>query len=124
MMESPHNYENRCSDVWKYTLAGARELVVIFDERTEMEEGFDYLFLYDASGKEVGRYTGKELAGQTLTVEGERSLIIRWYSIWTSQTTISIIIWMALPAIPAVFIYNILTAGTGPTEIRYYTGII
>lgn len=71
MMESPHNYENQCSDVWKYTLAGARELVVTFDERTEMEEGFDYLHLYDASGKEVGRYTGKELAGQTLTVEGD-----------------------------------------------------
>ncbi|MCM1186910.1 MAG: leucine-rich repeat protein [Lachnoclostridium sp.] len=69
-MESPHNYENNCSDVWIYTLAGANKIAVTFDARTEVEDGFDFIYLYDASGKEIGKYTGKSLAGQTISLEG------------------------------------------------------
>ncbi|MCM1102062.1 MAG: leucine-rich repeat protein [Clostridium sp.] len=69
-MESPHNYENDCSDLWTYTLPGASQIAVTFDERTEIEDGFDYLYLYNASGTEIGKYTGKELAGQTVNIKG------------------------------------------------------
>ena len=70
-LESPHNYENNCSDIWAYTLSGAKKIAVTFDERTEIEDGFDFLYLYDAFGTEIGKYTGKELAGQTITITGD-----------------------------------------------------
>ena len=70
-LESTHNYENNCSDVWVYTLAGATSLNVTFDEHTDMEEDFDYLLIYNGEGNQIGRYTGKELAGATITVPGD-----------------------------------------------------
>ena len=70
-LESPHNYDNSCTDVWSYRLDGASSLNVTFDARTEMEDGFDYLYILDGSGKEVGNYTGKELAGKTVSVPGD-----------------------------------------------------
>ena len=70
-LESPHNYPDSCSDIWIYTKPGAESLQVTFDARTNMEDGFDYLYIYDASGNQVGKYTGTELAGQTITVPGD-----------------------------------------------------
>ena len=70
-LESPHNYDNSCTDIWSYRLDGASSLNVTFDARTEMEDGFDYLYILDGSGKEVGKYTGKELAGKTVSVPGD-----------------------------------------------------
>ena len=70
-LESPHNYDNSCTDVWSYRLDGASSLNVTFDARTEMEDGFDYLYILDGSGKEVGKYTGKGLAGKTISVPGD-----------------------------------------------------
>ena len=70
-LESPHNYDNSCTDVWSYKLDGASSLNVTFDAQTELEDGFDYLYILDGSGKEVGKYTGKELAGKTVSVPGD-----------------------------------------------------
>ena len=70
-MESPHNYPNSCTDFWVYTLPGAEKLRVTFDARTNIEEDFDYLYIFDGAGKQVGKYTGTELAGQTITVPGD-----------------------------------------------------
>ena len=70
-LESPHNYPDSCSDIWIYTKPGAESLQVTFDARTNMEDGFDYLYIYDASGNQVGKYTGTVLAGQTITVPGD-----------------------------------------------------
>ena len=69
-LESAHPYENNSSNIWVYTAEGAGQLNVTFDEQTELEDGFDYLFLYDEDGKEIGKYTGKELAGKTVTISG------------------------------------------------------
>ena len=70
-LESPHNYENSCTDSWVYTVPGATELNVAFDERTCIEDEFDFLYIYDAAGNEVGKYTGTALAGKTVTVPGD-----------------------------------------------------
>ena len=70
-MESSHDYPNSCKDFWIYTVEGAENLTVTFDEKTEMEDGFDYLFVYDGNGKLVGKYTGTELAGQSVVVPGD-----------------------------------------------------
>ena len=70
-LESPHNYENNCSDFWVYTQEGAEGLQVTFDARTNIEEDFDYLYIFRADGEQVGMYTGTELAGQTVYVPGD-----------------------------------------------------
>ena len=51
-------------------MSGATRLVVTFDERTNIEDGFDYLYIYDAESTEIGKYTGTELAGQTVNLTG------------------------------------------------------
>ena len=70
-LQSPHPYENNCSDSWFYTLPGAAGLSVVFDEKTEMEGGFDYIHLYGKNNKLVGTYTGKGLAGKMVYVAGD-----------------------------------------------------
>ncbi len=69
-MESQHNYPDGCTDIWLYTNSGAQKLYVTFDERTYMEDGSDYLYIYDGNGQQNGKYTGTELAGATITVPG------------------------------------------------------
>ena len=70
-LESPHNYPVNCSDFWLYTKEGAKSLYITFDLKTEVEEGFDYLCLYDGKGTQIGKYTGTELAGQVVEVPGD-----------------------------------------------------
>ena len=71
-IESAHGYENNSSDFWVYTAEGLKYLNVTFDARTEVEDGFDYIYIYRADGKEVGKYTGKELSGVTIRVPGNK----------------------------------------------------
>ena len=72
MLESPHKYENNCSDYWVYsTEDGGNALQVTFDQRTEVEDGFDYIYIYSADGTEIGRYTGTQLSGATVKVPGK-----------------------------------------------------
>ena len=70
-LESPHNYEDGCTDYWVYTKAGAETLYVTFDARTNVEDGFDFLKIYDGEGTLIDTYTGTELAGATFEVPGD-----------------------------------------------------
>ena len=70
-LESPHNYSNNSSDIWIYTApASQNELTITFDERTEVEEDFDYIYLLSEDGTEVGKYTGTQLSGKTIKISG------------------------------------------------------
>ena len=70
-MESPHEYEINCSDIWVYTDENAEDsLEVVFDERTEVEDGFDFIYIYSADGTQIGKYTGTQLSGATVEVPG------------------------------------------------------
>lgn len=69
-LESPHNYANDCSDFWIYTDKNAENLDVTFDSRTNVEESFDYIYIYDSQNNEIGKYTGTELAGKTVELSG------------------------------------------------------
>ena len=68
---STHPYENNCKDSWIYTKSGAAKLEITFSDDTEVEDEFDYIFVYDKAGKEVGKYTGSQLAGKSVTVDGD-----------------------------------------------------
>ena len=70
-LESTHNYENNCSDFWVYTKTGASALNITFNSKTVLEEDFDYLYVFDKENKQVGKYTGTQLAGKTITVSGD-----------------------------------------------------
>ncbi len=70
-MESRHNYENNCTDSWVYTKPGATSLKVTFDAKTELEDGFDYLLIYDGANELVGKYTGTQLAGAEVFIPGD-----------------------------------------------------
>ncbi len=70
-LESAHNYPVNCTDFWKYTSEGAANLEVTFDERTNIEDGFDYIYIYDKNGAKIGTYTGTELAGKTIFINGD-----------------------------------------------------
>ncbi len=70
-LESPHNYANNCGDYWSYSDNNASQLNITFDKRTSVEENFDYLLIYNHDWDVVGKYTGTELAGKTITVQGK-----------------------------------------------------
>jgi hypothetical protein len=70
-MESSHPYTNNCKDIWVYSIKGANALEIIFDEKTEIEDGFDNLILLDGSNKQIGIYTGKQLSGKKIIVTGD-----------------------------------------------------
>ena len=74
-MQSSHPYEVNSSDKWVYTLNGASKTYVTFDARTEVEDGFDYIYLYDKNKNQVGKYTGNELAGKTVSVDGDTVIV-------------------------------------------------
>ena len=68
--ESAHPYGDNCKDIWEYTNPEAQKIKVTFSKETEVEEGFDYLKIYGKDQKLVGTYTGTELAGKSVEVEG------------------------------------------------------
>ena len=68
--ESKHPYENYCEDVWKYQDNEAKKIVIRFAEETEVEEDFDYIYIYGDNNVQIGKYTGTQLAGKEIAVPG------------------------------------------------------
>ena len=52
-----------------YTRNKATYLELTFDQQTMIAEN-DYLYVYDSEDNEIGKYTGAELAGQTVHIDG------------------------------------------------------
>ena len=67
--ESDHNYANDADITYPYTVEGAEYLKLTFSSSTKTEEDYDYL--YDSDGALLGKYTGTELRGETITVTGD-----------------------------------------------------
>ena len=71
--ESSHNYENNLDKTYTYKAAGAVSLDVTFSAQTEVETNIDYIYVNGA------QYTGTELAGKTISIQGD-TLTIRLVS--------------------------------------------
>ena len=71
-LESDHNYSNSMSKTWTISCSGAKSIKLTFDSRTVFESNYDYLYIYNASGAQVGKYSGTSLAGKTITVDGDK----------------------------------------------------
>ncbi|RMG54966.1 MAG: hypothetical protein D6723_03830 [Acidobacteria bacterium] len=71
--ESAHPYTNNFDFTWTYTCPGATALLVTFDSQTEVERGYDFIYVMDGSGTNIdgSPFTGTELAGQTKTIPGD-----------------------------------------------------
>lgn len=68
-LESEHNYANWIEEEWTVSCPGAREITLTFDERTCLAD--DYLSIYDERANYVGIYSGTELVGKTIAVQGD-----------------------------------------------------
>ena len=72
-LESLHNYASNSNELWVLKAEGATYIEVTFDNRTELEQSMDFLYVY-GRGEEAGnsnKYTGTELAGRTIRVSGD-----------------------------------------------------
>ena len=68
--ESPHNYDNYMNKRYKYEVAGAVSYLVTFSEKCKTEAKYDTITVSNGSGETVGVYSGTELAGKTMLLEG------------------------------------------------------
>ena len=72
-LESSHNYANNSDELWVLRAEGATYIEVTFDAQTSLEQNMDFLYVY-GSEEEPGdsnEYTGTELAGKTVRVQGD-----------------------------------------------------
>lgn len=68
--ESEHPYADKSDLSWTYTHPEAAfGLKIRFSANTELEEGYDFLYIVHENGDE-GKYTGKALAGKTIMLQG------------------------------------------------------
>ena len=71
--ESSHDYEDNLDKTYTYVADGAHSLDVTFSSETETELNVDYIYVNDT------KYTGKELAGANIHIDGD-TLAIRLVS--------------------------------------------
>ena len=70
-IESAHPYENDTDEKWTIHKNNAKRIAVVFSDKTETESGFDYIYIYDKDNEEIGCYSGTELAGKRIVVQGD-----------------------------------------------------
>ena len=69
--ESAHPYNNNSDESWTIYKKNATRIAVVFSNSTETEANYDYIYLYDKNGEEIGKYSGTELADKKITVLGD-----------------------------------------------------
>ena len=69
--ESKHPYEASHDETKEIRRNGAVKVSVTFSEETKTEENCDYIYIYDKSNNLVGKYSGTQLSGKTVTVNGD-----------------------------------------------------
>ena len=69
--ESAHPYNNDSDEYWTIYKKNATRIAVVFSNSTETEANYDYIYLYDKNGEEIGKYSGTELADKKITVLGD-----------------------------------------------------
>lgn len=71
IVESTHPYANNTNINTPITMKGAIQLLITFSADTLTERNFDYIYLYDGNGTQIGKYTDTALASQTILVNGD-----------------------------------------------------
>ena len=70
-MQSEHPYSSNTDITYVYThQSDADSLNITFSDDTEVESNYDFIYIYDENDVEIDKYTGTELAGQTVEISG------------------------------------------------------
>lgn len=69
--QSPHSYSNNMNRTYNFSYEGAEKLVLTFSANTSFESNYDYLYIYDSNGTQIGRYSGTSLASKVITINGD-----------------------------------------------------
>ncbi len=70
-MESEHPYPDDFDHTWVYEAdEGYESVTITFSYDTQLEQDYDFIYIYTLDDTEVGLYTGSELAGQSVTIDG------------------------------------------------------
>ena len=70
-IQSKHPYDNSCDETWTIHRDGATRIDVTFTDETYTESGYDYIYIYDGDDKLIGKYSGSELSGKTISVNSD-----------------------------------------------------
>ncbi len=70
--QSSHNYPNNANITENFSSFGAVKLILKFSSQTQVESGYDYIYIYNGDGSLYGKYTGTSLKGKTIELEGDR----------------------------------------------------
>jgi len=69
--ESAHPYAANTDQSWVYAAEeNVESLTVTFSEETKTQSNYDYIYIYDQTGTQFGKYSGTQLAGQTIEIMG------------------------------------------------------
>ena len=68
--ESSHNYASGTNDSKTFTSPGASSLTLTFNSSSYTESNYDWIYLYDGAGNQVGKYSGS-LANKVVTIPGD-----------------------------------------------------
>jgi len=71
MPESEHPYPNNMDKSWFIVREGATTVSVTFSDDTKTEGSYDEIYIYDGNSNLIGCFYNTELAGQTITVDGD-----------------------------------------------------
>ena len=64
--QSAHPYEDYEDTTWIYTQQGAEALEIQFSDECMLEDGYDFVQIYDSEDIEIGIYTNDELLSSTI----------------------------------------------------------
>ena len=69
--ESAHPYAANMDLRWVYAAEkNIESLSITFSEDTKTEKDFDYIYLNDQNGTQIGQYDGTALAGKAIEIQG------------------------------------------------------
>lgn len=75
VIESDHNYDSNADKTWIVKKVGSNKVVLKFSEKTMVEQQYDRIYIYDKNDEQVGIYTGSELAGVRVEVNGDTAKV-------------------------------------------------
>lgn len=71
LLESEHDYATEYDKTWEIYRKGATSITLTFSAETFVEENYDFIYIYNADDNEIGKYTGDELAAQSVNISGD-----------------------------------------------------
>lgn len=76
--ESEHPYSNYAKQNYTFEYPSAVSLSVTFSDKMLTEDKYDLIYVYNSENKVIGTYSGNELAGKTITIDGSMFRLRLW----------------------------------------------